>query len=297
MSIERISISKERNICNKICTIRNEQVILDRDLAELYEVETRALKQAVKRNQKRFPDDFMFVLNDIEIDNLVSQSVIPSRKVLGGAKPYAFTEQGVAGLSAVLNSDKAINVHIQIMRAFVQIRKFLKDNILLSQRISSLESKQLITDSKLEQVLQAIEDKSIKPSKGIFFDGQVFDAYVFVSNLIKQAKKSIILIDNYVDESVLTLLSKRAESCTAVIYTKSISNKLQLDLKKYNEQYSPIEIKVLKHTHDRFLILDNVKTYHIGASLKDLGKKWFAFSKLEQNSIYEIIRRLGNEHS
>jgi hypothetical protein len=185
----------------------------------------------------------MFILNDIEIDNLVSQSVIPSRKSLGGAKPYAFTEQGVSSLSSVLTSDKAIDLHVQIMRAFVYMRRFIKDNALVIQRMDRLEKQQLITETKLEQIFQAIEDKSIKPQTGIFFEGQVFDAYVFVSKLIKQAKKSIILIDNYTDESVLTLLSKRQKSCKVVIYTKNISKKLQLDLEKHNEQYEPIEAR------------------------------------------------------
>ncbi|MCK4608984.1 MAG: ORF6N domain-containing protein [Gammaproteobacteria bacterium] len=286
------SLSKKQNINDKIYTIRGEQVMLDRDLAELYQVETRALKQAVKRNQKRFPHDFMFILDESEIDVLVSQSVIPSRQILGGAKPYAFTEQGVASISGVLSSDKAVDVHVQIMRAFVYMRKFIKDNALLFQRIDCLEKQQLITATKLEQIFQAIEDKNIKPQTGIFFEGQIFDAYVFVSKLIKQAKQSVILIDNYVDESVLTLLSKRSKNCTAIIYTKDISKRLQLDIKKYNEQYAPIEVQEFDNSHDRFLILDEMEVYHIGASLKDLGKKWFAFSKLEKNSILEIFKRL-----
>lgn len=290
---KQLKITTKEGINSKIYTIRDMQVMLDRDLAGLYQVETRALKQAVNRNQKRFPNDFMFVLTDIEIDNLVSQSVIPSRKILGGAKPYAFTEQGVASLSGVLTSNKAIDVHVQIMRAFVRMRKLIANHTLLFQRMDKLEKQQLITDTKLEQVFKAIEDKDIKPQKGIFFDGQIFDAYVFISKLIKKAKKSIILIDNYVDETVLTLLSKRAQKCAATIYTKNISKKLQLDLDKHNEQYAPIEIKTFQNSHDRFLILDHKDIYHIGASLKDLGKKWFAFSKLDRNSVIDISKRLN----
>jgi hypothetical protein len=236
----------------------------------------------------------MFELDKAEIDTLVSQSVIPSRQILGGAKPYVFTEQGVASLSGVLTSNRAIGVHVQIMRAFVYMRKFIKNNALLFQRIEHLEKQQLITATKLEQIFKAIEDKNIKPQTGIFFDGQVFDAYVFVSKLVKQAKKSIILIDNYIDESVLTLLSKRTKNCMATIYAKNISKKQQLDLKKHNEQYAPIKVLEFKCSHDRFLILDKTEIYHIGASLKDLGKKWFAFSKLEKDSVLEIFKRLKN---
>jgi len=169
----------------------------------------------------------------------------------------------------------------------------VKPNALLSQRMDRLENKLFITESKLEQVFQAIEDKDIEPQKGIFFDGQVFDAYVFVSKLIRRAKNSIMLIDNYVDESVLTLLSKRPKDCSAVIYTKTVSKKLQLDLEKHNAQYAPIEANIFNDAHDRFLILDENEVYHIGASLKDLGKKWFAFSKLDKNSIIEIFKRIN----
>lgn len=215
---EQVSVSQNQKVSDKIYTIRGKQVMLDRDLAELYQVETRALKQAVRRNQKRFPCDFMFVLSEFEVDALVSQSVIPSRQILGGAKPYAFTEQGVAGLSGVLTGEQAIDIHVQIMRAFVYMRRFIKNNSLLFQRINYLEKQQIITATKLEQIFQTIEDKNIKPQTDIFFEGQVFDAYVFISRLIKQAKKSIILIDNYIDEEVLTLLSKRAIHCLSLIH-------------------------------------------------------------------------------
>ena len=287
-----ISNLEKQNISDKIYTIRGMQVMLDRDLAKIYEVETKIFNQAVKRNELRFPERFRFQLADEELDNLRSQSVTSS---WGGRRyrPYVFTEQGVAMLSAVLKSERAIKTSIQIMEAFVQMRRLVADNSLLAQRIDNMERRQVITDTKLEKVLQAIEDKNIKPQKGIFFEGQIFDAYVFVAKLIKQAKKSIILIDNYIDESVLTLLSKRSKNCSAVIYTKAVSEKLQLDLKRHNAQYSPIEIRVFKHTHDRFLILDDSEIYHIGASLKDLGKKWFAFSKFEIG-IIEILRRLKN---
>ena len=285
------NIAQITKVQNKILTIRGLQVMLDRDLAVLYETETRTLKQAVKRNIDRFPNDFMFKLSSNDITELVSQSVIPSKKHLGGAKPFVFTEQGVATLSSVLTSDKAIEINIHIMRAFVQMRKFIANNAAIFQRLDTIEQKQLMTDTRLDKVFEALEAGKIKPKQGIFFDGQIFDAYVFVADLIKSANKSIILIDNYVDESVLTLLAKRKKNTTAIIYTRSISKQLQLDLKKHNQQYPPIEIKILKQAHDRFLILDDKSVYHIGASLKDLGKKWFAFSKMEKDGL-KVIGRL-----
>ena len=286
-------VTTKNTINEKIYLIRGVHVMLDRDLAELYQVETRALKQAVKRNQKRFPGDFMFILSESEIDNLVSQSVIPSRKTLGGAKPYAFTEQGVAGLSGVLTSDKAIDLHVHIMRAFIEIRRFVKDNALLFHRVDRLEKQQVMTETKLEQVLQAIENKNSKPQSGIFFEGQVFDAYVFVSDLIRHAKKFIVLIDNYIDETVLTQLSKANPKVKIYLLTKNASHSFKLDIKKYNEQYANITLIEFGLSHDRFVILDQKEIYHIGASLKDLGKKWFAFSKLEINS-FGLMEKINN---
>jgi hypothetical protein len=205
-----------------------------------------------------------------------------------------FTEQGVSMLSAVLRSETAIKVSIQIMDAFVGMRKFIANNAAIFQRLDKIEQKQLVTDTRLDKVFEALEAGEIKPRQGIFFDGQIFDAYVFVADLIKSARQSIVLLDNYVDESVLLLLAKRNENVRATIYTKNISKQLKLDLKKHNQQYPAIEIKAFKHTHDRFMILDNRNIYHIGASLKDLGKKWFAFSKMDKMSL-ELIGRLGDE--
>jgi hypothetical protein len=270
------------SIENKIYVIRVMQVILDRDLAQLYQVETRIMIQAVKRNQDRFPDSFIFQLSDAEFQHWKSQIVISNADKMGLRRaPYAFTEQGVAMLSAVLRSDTAIQVSIQIMQTFVTMRKFLINNASVFQRLDHIELKQLKTDEKLEQIFKALETGQIQPNQGIFFDGQIFDAYSFVSSLIREAKKSIILIDNYVDDTVLALLSKRNRQVSASVYTLKISLQLDLDLKKHNSQYPEIKIFELKETHDRFLILDEKELYHFGASLKDLGKKWFAFSKMD----------------
>ena len=288
-----VEINKE-NISNKIYTIRGLTVMLDRDLAELYQVETRALKQAVKRNIDRFPNDFMFELSDEEMNFLVSQSVIPSKKSFGGASPFVFTEQGVSSLSAVLSSKVAVEIHIKIIRTFVEMRKIISSNSLLFSKIEALEKRQVSyeikTDTKIEQVLNALENKTQKPDEGIFFDGQVYDAYAFLNDLLKSAKSEIVLIDNYIDDTVFTLFSKYPK-LKIKIYTQTITKQLRLDYQKYQAQYKNIELQEFKSAHDRFMIIDETEIYHIGASLKDLGKKWFAFSKFESGAL-DILKKL-----
>lgn len=277
----------------KIYTIRGVQVMLDSDLADLYQVETRRLNEQVKRNIKRFPQEFMFRLTQNECDILMSQNATSSSTHGGRRKaPFVFTEQGVSMLSTVLKSDTAVDVSIKIIKSFVAMRKVLVMNAGIFQRLDTLERKQIDTDEKFDRILDAIEDRSVKPKQGIFYDGQIFDAYVFVSGLIKSAEQSIVLIDNYVDESVLAMLNKRVEGCSATIYTRSMSKTLKLDLEKHNAQYPAIDIKLFADAHDRFLILDDADVYHIGASLKDLGKKWFAFSKMERASL-GILEKLS----
>ena len=282
---------------NKIYTIRDKQVMLDKDLAELYGVKPIRLREQVKRNLNRFPADFMFQLDENEIDFMVSQNAIPSKQHLGGSKPYMFTEQGVSMLSAVLKTDFAVEMSIKIIRAFVSMKQFLVNNASIFQKIDQIEKRQIgyeiKTDEKIDTIFQALENKTIKSSQGIFYDGQIFDAYEFVSGIVKNAKKEIILLDNYIDETVLTLFSKN-QNIAVAIYTKTITKQLRLDLKKYNSQYNPITIKTFKNSHDRFLIIDKTEVYHIGASLKDLGKKWFAFSKMDIESI-GILDRLGEK--
>ncbi len=276
------------NIKSRIFTVRNVQVMIDRDLAELYGVETRALKQAVKRNMLRFPEDFMFEITHDEVEMLVSQSVIPSKKQLGGSLPFVFTEQGVASLSAILTSQTAIEAHLSIMRAFVSMRRFMTQNALVFERMNAIERRQYATDIKVDAILDALEAKDLPPAQGVFFDGQIFDAYTFVSDLVRKANQRIVLIDNYVDDSTLTLLSKNQQADIS-IYTQSISKQLALDVAKYNTQYKPLSVKELKTVHDRFLILDDKDCYLIGASLKDLGKKVFGFSKMDADVISQAL--------
>jgi hypothetical protein len=273
------------DIQNRIHTIRGLQVMIDRDLSVLYGVKTIRLREQVKRNIKRFPSDFMFQLNPVEIEFLVSQNAIPSKKHLGGSLPWVFTEQGVANLSSILNSEQAIDANIAIMRAFVEMRKIILNNAQLFQRIETVEQKQIQTDKRIDQLLNAMDNGSAKPKQGIFYDGQIYDAYSFVSDLIRSARKSIMLIDNYVDDTVLTLLTKRNPGIRVTIYTGKISKQLLQDIEKHNAQYEAIQINEFKRSHDRFLIIDDNEIFHFGASLKDLGKKWFAFSKFEKEAV------------
>ncbi len=284
-------IINQSEIENRIYTIRGVQVMLDSDLAEMYSVETKAFNQAVNRNRERFPNEFRFQLTDDEWKNLRSQVVTSS--LHGGRRynPYVFTEQGVSMLSAVLRSPTAIKVSIAIINAFVEMRRFITGHAALFHRLDMVEQKQLQADKKFEKLFAALEAKNLHPKQGIFFNGQIYDAYTFVSDLIRQADKSIILIDNYIDDSLLTLLTKRKENVSATIFTKTIGKQLKLDLEKHNLPYQKILINQFPDSHDRFLIIDNKQLYHFGASLKDLGKKWFAFSKMD-SLVKEVLEKL-----
>lgn len=280
--MENKPVISPMEIKNLIYTIRGKQVMLDSDLASLYQVETKNLNKAVKRNIERFPVSFCFQLTEEEVQNLRFQ-IGTSSVSYGGRRylPYVFTEQGIAMASAILRSDIAVKVSVEIMEAFVEMRRMLISNASLFHRLDKIELKQLEADQKFEEIFKALESDKLHSEKGIFYDGQIFDAYTFISDIIRSAKISIILIDNYVDDTVLTLLGKREQSVTAKIYTKNISNQLHLDLQRYNSQYQAIKIELFSDAHDRFLIIDDTELYHIGASLKDLGKKWFAFSRMD----------------
>ena len=284
-----------------ILSIRNIQVMIDRDLAELYGVDTKVLNQAVKRNIERFPERFRFQLSQDETKELVANCDRFESLKHSSVCPYVFTEQGVAMLSSVLRSETAVSVSIQIMDAFVAMRRFLVKNAQVFQRLEMIEYHQLEmqqhqqeADKRIDEIFQKFEEKETT-SQGIFFDGQVFDAYVFVSDLIKKAKASIVLIDNYVDETVLTMLDKRDNGIVVTIYTQQISRQLQLDINRHNAQYPPITANVFRQAHDRFLIIDD-EVYHIGASIKDLGKKWFGFTLMKDITANEIINRINGRH-
>jgi len=282
----------QKNIEAKILTIRGVQVILDKDLASFYEVTPIRLREQVKRNANRFPADFVFYLNEEEVKLMVSQNAIPSKKSMGGHLPLVFTEQGVAAVSGILKSDKAAIISIQIVRAFVAMRKTLSHLHVLLQRLDGLELKQVKTDLTLEKILNALECNEL-PKQGIFYHGQIFDAYKWVSELFRRAKHSIIIFDNYIDDSTLIHLQKRTKGVKAIIFTSKLSDQLQLDINKFNEQYEPIYVKIQKDIHDRFVVIDHKELYHIGASLKDLGKKLFAFTKMEMNVFDFLEKAIG----
>ncbi|MFP4403596.1 MAG: ORF6N domain-containing protein [Candidatus Woesearchaeota archaeon] len=297
-------------IKKKIYTIRGMQVILDRDLAEIYEVETRKLNQAVKRNIDRFPERYMFQINKIEFKELrsnfinewISQNVTSNKIKMGLRKlPYAFTEHGITMLSSVLKSKKAIMINILIIDAFIAMRKLLSTNNQFIQKFQQIDQKLIEYDNNFDKIFDLMQNNI--PKQGIFFDGQIFDSYKFVCDLIKNAKKKIILIDNYIDEIVLDIFTKT--NVNVKIYT---ANYLKLDVEKYLKQYNNLEIIKFSKSHDRFLIIDD-EVYHIGASLKDLGKKWcshslcsfgtffcnikkrFAFSKLNKDGL-KILEKI-----
>ena len=282
-----------------IKVIRGQQVMLDRDLATLYGVEVKRLNEQVKRNIKRFPKDFMFQLTKEECLRSQIATLNEGRGQHLKYMPYVFTENGVAMLSSVLRSDTAIEVNIRIMRAFTSMRHFLQNNAEVFQRLSTLEYHQLEmqqhfqeSDKRIEEVFRRLDEGNAKPKQGVFYNGQIYDAYNFVSDLIKSAKKHIILIDNYVDETVLILLDKREDGVSAFIYTQQINRQFQLDIDRHNAQYPPINVETFRLSHDRFLCIDD-DVYHIGASIKDLGKKWFGFSRMEILTPDELVERIN----
>lgn len=289
---KELELYDRKEIENRIFSIRSIQVMIDRELAEMYSVETKVLNQAVKRNIERFPISFRFQLTLDERDELVTNCDRLEILKHSSALPYAFTEQGVAMLSAILRSKKAVQVSIQIINAFVEMRQLIGSYAGLLQRMDRFELKQAEQDQRFEQVFKALEGGRALMHQGVFFDGQTFDAYTFAADIIRSAKISIQLIDNYIDDSVLLLLTKRMEGVSATIYTKAVSKMQEQDIKKHNDQYEPIELKIFSKAHDRFLIIDENIIYHIGASLKDLGKKWFAFSIIEKDAV-AILERIS----
>lgn len=266
------SIAIER----RIYMVRGEQVMIDRDLAELYGVENRVLKQAVRRNIEKFPDDFLYRLTKEESNELiirgVSQSVIPLGYNSGGTQIFAFTEQGVAMLSTVLRSPNATSVSVSIMRAFVMMRRFMTANARLFQRVDVLEQHQQETDKKLDIVLDKLEEFSpAVTTEQLFQSGCVWDAYTFVCDLIRSAERRIVLVDNFVDERVLTMLDKRKDGVSAEVHTR-YNEQVVLDFEKHNKQYATIDFVQLTHAvHDRYLIVDN-DVWLLGTSVKDMGR-------------------------
>ena len=295
---EELNVEKyeTENIKNLIYTIRGKQVMIDSDVAMLYHYETKNINKAMKRNMDRFPEDFCFQLTEQESENLRFHFGTSSleKENYGGRRylPYVYTEQGIAMLSGILKNEIAVQVSISIMRAFVEMRKFIATNGQIFQRLTNVEYKLLEHDKKFDQVFNELQkDKEAEFKQKIFFDGQIYDAYSLIIDIIKRAKNKIVIIDNYIDDSILKMLSKKNKNVEVVILTSKKSNLTKLDVQKFNKQYPTLKIAYTNKIHDRFIVIDNKELYHVGASLKDLGKKCFAISKIED---MEYVEKVSN---
>lgn len=290
--IFRDEISNEE-IKNLIYTIRGKQVMLDSDVARLYQYTTKNINKAVKRNSDRFPEDFCFRLTENEFQNLRFQIGTLNKKVNNGDVtrkylPYVFTEQGISMLAGVLKNEIAVKVSVNIIRAFVEMRKFLILNGQVFERLTNIEYKLLEHDKKFDEVFNQLQSKENIKQK-IFFDGQIYDAYSLVVDIIKKANRKILIIDNYIDDSILKMLTKKNNNVEVVILTSEKSNIQQIDIQKFNKEYPILKVAKTNKFHDRFIIIDNEEMYHLGASIKDLGKKCFGINKIEDVEIIEKI--------
>lgn len=284
------------NIKNLIYTIRGKQVMLDSDVAMLYQYTTKSINKAMKRNINRFPEDFCFQLTEKEVENLRFQFGTSSLKKenYGGRRylPYVYTEQGISMLAGVLKNEIAVQVSINIIRAFIEMRKFISLNGKLFKRLTNVECKILEHDKKFDIVFNELQkDEKMEFKQKIFFDGQIYDAYSLIIDIIKKAKQKILIIDNYIDDSILKMLSKKNQKVEVVILTLQNSKLNKLDITKFNKQYPVLKLAYTNKFHDRFIVIDNKELYHVGASLKDLGKKCFAISKIEDK---EYLKRISN---
>ena len=285
------------NIKNLIYTIRGKQVMLDSDVAMLYQYTTKSINKAMKRNINRFPEDFCFQLTEKEVENLRFQFGTSSLKKenYGGRRylPYVYTEQGISMLAGVLKNEIAVQVSINIIRAFIEMRKFISLNGKLFKRLTNVECKILEHDKKFDIVFNELQkDEKMEFKQKIFFDGQIYDAYSLIIDIIKKAKQKILIIDNYIDDSILKMLSKKNQKVEVVILTLQNSKLNKLDITKFNKQYPVLKLAYTNKFHDRFIVIDNKELYHVGASLKDLGKKCFAISKIEDT---EYVEKISNK--
>ena len=291
---EELELTTAEDIQNLIYTVRGKQVMLDSDVANLYHYETKKINQAVKRNIERFPEGFCFQLTESELENLRSQFVTSSLGTgnYGGRRylPYVFTEQGIAMLAPLLKNKIAVQVSINIMNAFVIMRHFLKENGQVFERLTSVEYRLIEHDKKFDIVFDKLQEKQIENQR-IFFDGQIYDAYSLIIDIIKKANNKITIIDNYVDDSILEMLSKKKDNVEVVILTSNKSNIKNIDIQKFNKHYPTLKVAKTDKFHDRFIILDEKEMYHLGASIKDLGKKCFGINKIENDDIIETLLR------
>jgi hypothetical protein len=275
----------------RIFTIRGKQVMLDRDVAELFQLQTKRLNEQVKRNVERFPEHYYFRLTKHEKEELVANCDRLYSLKHSTVSPLVFTEYGISMLATLIKGEFAAAMSVAIINTFIQYTKSKRSGEILAARVDLIEVNLSSHEKKIQEILTQLEPYSLN-KHGIFFNNQIFDAYVFFSELVQKATSSIILIDNYIDHTVLLQLAKRTEGVSATIYTERIPAPLRLDLEKHNAQYPAIEIHRTQHIHDRFLIIDGKELYHIGASIKDLGKKWFAFSRMD-SLVSEVLRRIN----
>ncbi len=317
MEENKLAIQNEltnEDIKNLIYTIRGKQVMLDSDVAMLYHYPTKRINETVNRNKQRFPENFCFQLTDEEyealrcknvtlnqdtvqenIDNSLRSQIATLNENIGRGKhrkylPYAFTEQGIAMLSGLLKNDIAIQVSINIMNAFVEMRKFLMINGQVFERLTNVEYQLQEHNKKFDEVFNQLQlEENIK--QRIFFNGQIYDAYSIIVDIIKKANNKILIIDNYIDDSVLKMLAKKKNNVEVVILTSNKSNIENLDIKKFNKEYPILKVAKTNKFHDRFIIIDGKEMYHLGASIKDLGKKCFGINKIED---VEIIKKIIN---
>lgn len=296
MEENKLAIQNEltdEDIKNLIYTIRGKQVMLDSDVAKLFQYQTKDLNRNVKNNIERFPEYYCFQLTDDEYKSLRCKIFTLNEKGRGQHRkylPYVFTEYGITMLAGLLKSEVAVNISIKIVNSFIEMRKFLYSNGQIFERLSSMECKLLEHDKKFDEVFNQLQlEENIK--QRIFFDGQIYDAYSIIIDIIKKANNKILIIDNYIDDSVLKMLAKKKKNVEVVILTSIKSNIENLDIQKFNKEYPMLKLARTNKFHDRFIVLDNKEMYHLGASIKDLGKKCFAINKIEDN---EIIKKIIN---
>ncbi len=280
-------------IKNLIYTIRGKQVMLDSDVARLFEYATKDLNRNVKNNIERFPEYYCFQLTNEEYKSLRCKNFTLNENGRGQHRkylPYVFTEYGITMLAGLLKSEVAVNVSIRIVNTFIEMRKILSSNNQIFERLTSVEYKLLDHDKKFDEVFNLLQlEENIK--QRIFFDGQIFDAYSLIIDIIKRANNKILIIDNYIDDSILKMLAKKKNNVEVVILTSDKSNIENLDVKKFNKEYPVLKVAKTNKFHDRFIIIDNKEMYHLGASIKDLGKKCFAINRIED---IEIIGKIIN---
>ena len=283
-----------KDIKDLIYTIRGMQVMLDSDVANLFKYTTKNINKSVKNNAERFPEYYCFQLTTKEYNSLMTRryNIIKigrsnNRKYL----PYVFTEYGITMLAALLKSEVAVNISIKIVNTFMQMRKNFSENNQVFERLTSLEYKLLEQEKKINNILGELKfEENIKQK--IFFKGQIYDAYSIIIDIIKSANKKILIIDNYIDDNVLKMLSKKKKDVEVTILTSIKSNIEKLDIKKFNKEYPILKLEKTNKFHDRFIIIDEIELYHCGASIKDLGKKCFAISKVENKEMLEMLKSI-----